>query len=269
MKSAVVFSVSIFNSSKAWMIDRWLEVLETTFADADVFVGINPDTCNEVYNKILSSKHQNLVVSVVPRELYCESDASGTQAALKAMRMRTKEPYKNVWFAHTKGGVNDRQDRFEYYLNEFLSKRTEIEALLDRNPSIGVYGHYGVGQSADGHTQWKTLDHLEFDHGEMPIVQNIPFDELKYTHVNWSYVETFYVIKGSVVSWFLKKAPDSYFKTRIKNRWYGEVVFPWLSSRFGLYPYVKHGVSHFSPVDLNITTKEWEKENGLHFDILT
>ena len=247
-------------------MDKWLERLEKDFSDCEVYFGINPKTHQTVIDKILKSNLKS-VVAFVKDENYCESDASGTQVALQALKAQGGR-HDYYWFIHTKGGVNQRQERFQYYLDEFLGKREETEAFLQRNPYIGSYGHYGVGQSADGVTQWKTLSHLEFDHGNIPIVQNINFEKLTCTHVNWSYVETFYIIKGELINWMVDKADDTYFGKRIRNRWYGEVVLPWLASRAGLYPYVKYGLSQFAQVDLNLTTKEWEKENNLQFNIV-
>jgi hypothetical protein len=277
MNTAVIFSVTIFDEKRSWMIDKWIDALNTHFSDCDVYIGINPGTCKSVQEKLILLKPNfKYIAGFVKDELYAESDASAYQKALQTVKgmnndlkfsqaMGFKNHYDRYWFIHTKGGVNERQERFEYYLNEFVSKRKEIDTFLDSNPHIGSYGHYGVGQSADGVTQWKTLNHLEFDHGNIPIVQNIPFDRLNSTHINWSYVETFFVLKGDAVNWLLEKADDSFFNTKIKNRWYFEVVFPWLSSRFGLYPYVKYPTSQFAPIDLNIATKEWEEENHLHF----
>lgn len=264
MKTAVIFSVTVFDENRAWMIDKWIDQLKTYFSDCDIYIGINPGTHDNVYQKILNCDLKNLCISVAGQQLYCESDASGYQVALKMVKAQKKQ-YDRYWFIHTKGGVNHRQDRFEYYLNEFLGKKPQITSFLDANPHIGSYGHYGVGQSADGVTQWKTLNHLEFDHANIPIVHNIPYDKLTCTHINWSYVETFFIMNGSPVNWLLEKADDNYFNTKIKNRWYFEVVFPWLSSRYGLYPYVKNGISQFSQIDLNITTRGWETENHLHF----
>jgi hypothetical protein len=276
MNTAVIFSVTIFDESRAWMFDKWIDMLNEHFSDADVYIGVNPGTCDSVANKVteLKPKFKHIYRFVKP-ELYAESDASGYQRGLEVAKWIRdenrqqahgfKNHYDRYWFIHTKGGVNIRFDRFEYYLNEFVAKRKEIDAFLDLNPHIGSYGHYGVGQSADGVTQWKTLNHLEFDHGNIPVVENKPFDKLTTTHINWSYVETFFVMNGKPVNWFLEKADDTYFNTKIKNRWYFEVVFPWLSSRFGLQPYVKYGISQFSPHDLNLLTREWEKENGLSF----
>lgn len=265
MKIAVIFSVTIFDPERAWMMDKWVEALNKDFSDADFYFGVNPGTNQTVVDKLLRGL-PNLHGEYVKPELYCESDASAYQAALKALK-RTGKKYDYYWFIHTKGGVNIRYDRFEYYLNEFVGKRKEIEEFLLKNPSVGSYGHYGVGQSADGHTQWKTLNHLEFDHAHVPIVENVKTNPLSCTHINWSYVETLFIMKGDPVNWLIENASDDYFNTKIRNRWYFEVVFPWLSSRFGLYPYVKYPLSQFAPIDLNITTKEWERENGLSITI--
>lgn len=260
--NAVIFSVSIFSEYKSWMIDRWISALKDKFNECDIYVGINPDTHVSVIDK-LKSCGLNMKISLVNRDLYCESDASGTQAALLEAK-RSNKKYEYFWFMHTKGGVNERIDRFEYYINQFLLKRSEIELFLNQNPRIGSYGHYGVGMSVDGVTQWRTLDHNEFDHANIPIVNNaIRIDPLLYSHINWSYVETFYVLHGKAINWLLENANDAYFNTKIKNRWYGEVVIPWLPSRMGMIPYVKYPVSNFSSVSLNIGTEEWIRENNI------
>lgn len=269
MKTAVIFSVAIFEESKGWMMDEWLVMLASKFAGCDIYIGLNPGTHKSIMEKIAATDLP-IAVSFVQPDLYCGSDASGYQLALRILRS-THQVYDYYWFVHTKGGVNNRDDRFKYYLNEFVAKRDEIEPFLIQNPHVGSYGLHGSKQSADG-SQWKTYgDRDGTDHGGFPIAKNVvPFDKLTCTHVNFSYLETFFVLKGDVVNWFIEKADESYFTTKIQNRWYFEVVFPWLSSRFGLYPYVKNGINEISVADSNPITDEWKKENALTFpDIIT
>lgn len=255
MNTAVVFSVTIFKQELVNSIYEWLQVFESKFKNCDFYIGVNYGTNQKVIEILKTTKiNKNIIVS--PQELYATSDASAYQAALYGLKKSGKK-YDYYWFGHTKGGVNPRQERRKYYTSEFFGKREEIEIEISEN-NPGVYGLNAITQSADGVTQWKDLS-VSSDHGGMPIVQNINFDRLNYEHINISLVETFFVMKGELVNWFIRNAKDEWYFTKIQDRYYFEVVFPWLASRYGMGTYVKNK-KDFLNHSINIPKMQFSKK---------
>lgn len=243
MKTAVIFSVTIFSDSLVPSMDEWLNVFEQKFKDCDFYFGINHGTNPAVLEKIKNSS-LNKSITVSPQELYATSDASGYQAALFDLKESNKE-YDCYWFGHTKGGVNPRADRRRYYITEFFSKREQIEREILEN-DVGVYGLHAVHKSANGVTEWKNYPRSS-DHGGIPLVENVSVDGLLHEHVNISFVETFFVMDGKPINWFVKNAKNEWFFSKIQDRWYFETVFPWLASRYGMSTYLKNQTDFLTP----------------------
>ena len=148
------------------------------------------------------------------------------------------------------------------YLKNLYSNRISIEDLFRSNAYLGSYALRGVSKSA-ANDVWSEFnrDHV------VEICSNKIFDQLQYDHVNWSYIETMYVIKGNLVDTFLRLATDDYFNTKILEPCYFEVIFPWISSRCGYFPYIKTSECFFGNADLNKITSDWIVKNNLnHLD---
>lgn len=250
-RSVVLFANCIFQPHKARVTQKIMDTLAIHFRDCKVYIGINPGTVQESRDVITRSS-LDVTVTDVSSALYNTSDASAYQAALYTLSQQP-ERYEYYWFMHSKGGVNDSENRLDYYTQELLGRRKEVEAYLDAHPEVGCYGLHGIHQSADGVTQWCDYN---IDH-HFPICENRPVEPFIYNHVNWSYIETFYVIRGSVINAFLECVPKEFFTTKIENRWFFETVPPWLASRYGLLPYVKYKMGWFWNVDLGAITDNW------------
>jgi hypothetical protein len=243
MQAAVIFSVTIFSDALIYTIDEWLKIFESKFKDCDFYFGVNSGTKKEVIDKIKAAKINKIIIKS-PLELYATSDASGFQAALFALKNERKK-YDYYWFGHTKGGVNPRESRRKYYISEFFNQRDIVEKeFLEKN--IGVYGLHAVYKSSDNATYWDNYSDF-FDHGNIPIASNINFSDLTYEHVNTSFVETFFIINGKALNWFIETAKDEWFFKKINNRYYFETVFPWLASRYGMSTYIKNRKDFLNP----------------------
>ena len=119
------------------------------------------------------------------------------------------------------------------YLSNLFRNRSNIETLFQQYDMLGSYALRGVSRSAGNHA-WNTFNR---DH-HIGICSNEIFDDFKYTHVNWSYIETMYVINGKIVESFLKSTSDDFYNTRILEPCYFEIIFPWIVTRCGYFPYV-------------------------------
>lgn len=258
MKTCVIYAASIFDSSKMNVIYDFFNSFKTHFSDADFYIGVNWSSLPNLENVIESFGLTTKMTRVPEERLYTKTDASAYQAALRLLR-DSGNKYDVYWFAHTKGGVNHRPEVRDLYFNEMFGKRKEIESMFEKYPKLGSWGIRGNSISAAG-VEWNKYN---VDCG-FPICQNAknitPFN---YTHVNWSYIETMYVLKKEAVEAYLLNQPDTFYTTPL-NPWYFETVMPWVPSRCGYFPYVKIKRDFWERCDLTDITKEWIKENNLN-----
>src|ERR1035437_3390636 len=261
MKSCVIFAASIFDSSKMNVLRDFCLSFKKNFSDCDFYIGINSGTVPNLRDTISEYFGRdggiNNIASFVTPDLYTNSDASAYQAALRVVR---KLKYDCYWFIHTKGGVNSRDDIRQMYLNEMLEKRKEIEDMFEKYPQLGSWGIRGNSISAAG-VKWNEYN---VDSG-VPICGNVKLPPFNYTHVNWSYIETLYVLKGEPVENYLTAQSDEFFKTKL-SPWYFETVMPWVPSRCGYFPYVKTKRDFWNKCELTDITKQWIDENKLSLE---
>jgi hypothetical protein len=255
MKSCVIFAASIFNSSKMNVLREFCLSFKEHFSDADFYIGINTDSIQNM-EKEIEQYGLNCKMRRVPGDLYTKTDASAYQTALQLLKESNKY-YDIYWFAHTKGGVNSRDTERKMYLDNMISKRKEIEDMFEKYPQLGSWGIRGNSISAAG-VEWKNYD----VDSNIPICKNVVFPPFNKTHVNWSYIETLYVLKKEPVEAFLAMAPYEFFTTKL-NPWYFETVMPWIAPRCGYFPYVKIKRDFWDKCDLTDITKEWINENNL------
>lgn len=257
MKSCVIFAVSIFDSSRLFVLHEFLNKFKTSYSDCDFYIGINYNSIQEVED-IIKSYGLNTVLKRLPNhELYCGSDASAYQQALKALKESNKS-YDLYWFAHTKGAVNDRPAERDMYLTQLFSNRFQIETLFKTYDYLGSYALRGVSRSA-GRLEWATYNK---DH-DVEICVNSITKKLPSTHVNWSYIETMYVLNSHSVKTFLSLTSDLFYTTKILEPCYFETVFPWISTRCGYFPYVLQPDCFFGERNLKDITAEWISQNNL------
>jgi hypothetical protein len=257
MKSCIIFAVSVFNTSRLYVLHEFLTMFKSNFSDCDFYIGINYNSCLEI-EEIIKTYDLNVVMERLERsELYCGSDASSYQLALKLLK-KSKKSYNLYWFAHTKGAVNDRPYERDMYLNHLFANRTRVEQAFKEYDRIGSFGLRGVSRSA-GQLQWSTYNK---DH-EVDICSNIIDNKLPYTHVNWSYIETMYVINKQSIETFLSLTTDLFYTTKIEEPCYFETVFPWIATRCGYFPYVHQSECFFGERNLVDITYDWMIENDL------
>ena len=256
-RSCVVFAVSIFNSDKLFVLREFLDTFKLKYPECDYYVGINYGSIPEV-ETVITEYNLNVIVSRVQDEsLYCGSDASAYQAALALLKASGNQ-YSVCWFAHTKGAVNDRPVERSMYLRELFGERVNVEQMFQTYNQMGSYALRGVSSGAAG-DNWAVFNHDHY----IKICSNDVYGELKYKHTNWSYIETMYAIKGEAIQVFLKNTPDEFYTTKIQDPCYFEIIFPWVASRCGYFPYIKNSRCFWGTIDLKDITKKWIEENNL------
>jgi hypothetical protein len=235
-----------------------MDTFKEHFSDADFYIGINYGSHLLVEPIIESYGLSTNITRLENEDLYCGSDASAYQLALKNLKQSSKK-YDIYWFCHTKGSVNSRRYERSLYISELFSKRYDIELMFQNNSMLGSYGLRGVSSGAAG-DQWMSFNN---DH-DIEICSNKKYDSLQYNHINWSYIETMYVIKKEAVESFLKLTTDKFYDEKIKDKCYFEISFPWIASRCGYFPYIKQNICFWGHKDLKNITEEWINENNLY-----
>jgi len=256
MKTCVIYAASIFDVTKLNVVDDFFSMFKTHFHDADFYIGINyssiPTLEDEIRKHGLNCQFRRLENA----NLYTKTDASAYQIALQLLR-ESGNTYDIYWFAHTKGSVNAREGVRSLYFDEMFSQRKVIEDMFEKNPLLGSWGLRGNSISAAG-VEWKNYNVDLY----VPICVNVLNPPFNYTHINWSYIETLYVLKKEAVEAYLKVLPEQFFNNTL-NPWYFETVMAWVPSRCGYFPYVKIKKDFWERCDLTTITKQWIDENKL------
>jgi len=256
MKNCVLFAAGIADSDKVYIIDELITAVKINLLSADYFVGINADSypgTSESIHKYISP----VAYGTVPASLNLRSDASAFQLALRLLKESGRR-YDLYWFIHTKGGFHGRNDRRKLYIDRFIGKADEIADMFLEFPGLGSYGLHGVTSGSSG----RSWNNYNTDH-VTDICGNIPHDRFRHAHVNWSYIETFYALRGEAINHFLEITPDSFYDSRIGDICYFETVIPWIPSRMGLFPYVETRKCFRKKGNLNQMTRQWIRENNL------
>lgn len=251
--SCIIFSVTILSKDREFVLRRFLETFKSKFKDSDFYIGINPGSLDNTED-IINEYKLNPQIARADSSLYNNSDASAYQSALKLLYNSGKQ-YSNYWFVHTKSGVNSHSDYLrEWYIDNFLNKRENIETVLS-NKDIGSYGILGLEYDSNRH-------YNETD-TEISLWENNTSNELPYTHANFFYIHTLYVLTHGPMEKFFKLITDSWFNSKL-DRYYFEGIFPFIVSRSGYFPYLENGIS-MNGINLNSYQIDWLKTNQLEY----
>ena len=252
-KSCVIFACTILSEDRVPVLLEFLDGFKKDFLDCDFYIGINPSPVEVLEELITDSNIEVKGMARVAEDLYTESDASAYQLALK-LASESNTSYDNYWFIHTKGSVNTHSDYLRiWYLTNFLSDRSNIESFLNERTGVGSYGMLGVAYSPHN-------TYLEQDVG-IPLFENIITEALPYTHANFFYIHSLYVIKGHIVDKFIQLIASTWFTSKL-NSYYFEGIFPFIVSRLGYYPYVSNEID-MNGHSLLESNNSWLSENDL------
>jgi len=106
MKSCIIFSCSIFDTTRLFVLHQFMQTFKKHYSDCDIYIGINPGSVPTVIN-IIDSYNLNTIIEHVPIHMYSESDASGYQSALhkllsviqSVINIFKSAPLQLSWFA--------------------------------------------------------------------------------------------------------------------------------------------------------------------------
>lgn len=248
----IIFSCTIFSEDRIFVLRRFLETFKLIYSDTDIYIGINHGSLYNIED-IISEYQLNTISSRSNALLYSKSDASGYQVALKLLLESNKE-YDYYWFVHTKSGVNLYSDYLrEWYIDNFLSDRQNVEMFLNNYDDIESYGMLGLEYIPD-----KIYNETDT---EIDLFKNNITDELPYTHSNFFYLHTIYVLTHKPISVFFKLITNVWFESKL-DTYYFEGVFPFIVSRLGYFPYVSNRIDN-NGGDILKLNKKWIDDNHL------
>lgn len=279
MKNCFLISFFLPTKESVTILDDILSRLEVNFSDLTIFMGINPSPFLEEGVKVIESHNKiKFYYSEVPKNLVCDSDASGYQTALKLLKDSDKS-FDLYWFIHSKAITSNRNQEREFMLNDFIGNKEKIESLFIENNFIGSYGDMLIqlGTLKKGHKfSTPTISGNYLD----------KFYDFKIkTPFEYFYAKTFFVIRGEIINDFIVKCDPSFFNNYLNiynekntDRYFFERDFIRLVDKMGyivLGRVVSNGISDNRWG--NISTEEsnrryleeivlWLEENDLKLD---
>lgn len=253
MKSCIIFACTIISEHRLIVLHKFLNSFKEQFSNCDIFVGINSVSLSSIEDIINDSELNIVYMNRCKEDMYSHSDASAYQEALRGL-YNSKKKYDKYWFIHTKSGVNEYSSYLrDWYLNNFLGNRNYIEHFINTNLGIGSYGMLGL--EFDENRNYHETD------CEIDIFKNTLTKKLPYTHANFFYIHSIYVIDNKPMKLFLKLISEDWFNTKL-DRYYFEGVFPFIVSRSGYFPYLENRYS-CSFIDLQPYIEKWIEDNNL------
>jgi hypothetical protein len=253
-KSCIIFACTILTDDRLFVLDELLTSFKNNFADADIYIGINPGSIDAV-ETVIEGYGLNTITARAPIDLYTLSDASAYQVALQLAK-DSANTYDSYWFVHTKGGVNSYSDYLRYwYINNLLDERSNVEAFLTSNPDFGSYGLLGTEANQTNISETNQTD------VELLIFSGNCTEQLPCTRINFFYIHSIYVIKGEIIDKFFSLVTNKWFNSKL-DRYYFEGVFYFIVSRLGYFPYLDNRTS-MNGIDLKKCLEVWINENNL------
>lgn len=207
----------------------YLKTLRRYHAETDIYMGINHGSSPAWMERVRQSGLK-IAYGLVPKARHINSDAAGFIEALRLLK-QSAEHYDTIWFAHTKGAsynnFNRSRSTRNYYEQHFWSQQERMEQVLLSEPATGLVASKIMINRAQLHN----------DHSDR-LAEFYPFP---FRSIGYFVVETFYVMRGSVVHEFLDRCPASFFNQNLVDdlgfdRWFFEAVFVSICDRMGCEP---------------------------------
>lgn len=268
--SCVIFSVGVVTSDKLIVLREFLDTLKRYYTNTKVFIGVNINAHPDV-EAIISEYNLNCEVERLKDEsLYLAGDPAGYQLALK-MFFNSTDKFDVIWFMHTKGGHNPRNNERKLYLEQFYPRKEYIENKFKELPKLGVYGYRGIKYDlVRKHPYLKSKKDILNER----LVQDIWTDGtsklFKYGICPMLVIETMFAMKAEIMYKFLEEYPE-FLHTPMNKltqeqelRYYFEgEICNFIPTRMGYYPAVIERNLYFGEGDALPLVREWISDNNL------
>jgi hypothetical protein len=157
----------------------YIDTIFNNLKDFDLFVGVNPKSCDE-WVSYLEQSHISFHVSTSPTVI--DSDVTGFMAALELYK-KSKNTYLDVWFTHSKGtsypSLKFSEGYRKYLEYNFWCKQNEVREHISQN---------GVGLLS--------TDIIEHNNPSIDNILNGMYD-FKINNIGFYVPNTFYVTDTS------------------------------------------------------------------------
>lgn len=207
----------------------YLEQLQQHFADSHIFLGVNPRSDPAWEPRLLQAGLD--IEFCRPRPGSGDYwDASSFHAALSRFA-ESREDYRLIWMAHTKGGSQDAIAKYQdvlYFLDRRFWQRRETLTAAFTDERVGVaaarFSPWSIGTSEP----------------EMAALQRVY--RAGYAPLGLHAKETFYVMRGDIVRRFCNDVLPEFFSVDLgllgASRYFFEVAFPSIASMQGYEPFI-------------------------------
>lgn len=214
MNNCFIISFFLPTKESTLILDGIINKLETRFNNLTIFIGLNPSPFLEEGIKIIEKYEKiKIIYGVTPKNLVCDSDASGYQTALKLLK-NSEKTFDLYWFMHSKAITTNRHEERNYIFNDFMNNKEMIESLFEKNDFIGSYGDMLIQLATlkEGHkfsTPTESGNYLDKFYN---FKIKIPFE--------YFYAKTFFVVRGNIINNFIKNCQESFFNDYLNiNNW--------------------------------------------------
>ena len=264
MSSCVLFAAGVNADDKLYVLREYVEMLQRNFSDCDIYAGINFGAHSSTESILEDAGLQITYERLEDESFHVTSDASSFQLALKLM-MQSHKQYDVVWFVHTKGGHNSRDNIRQLYMDGFFPKRQYIEQKFAELEHLGVFGYRA------GHYNWNNEENDKClgvsDRLIRDIWDGIPTETMPHTFCKYIVIETMFAMRSEILHRFVAAYPE-FFDTQINKfptgRWFIELeLCNIIPTRMGYYPTVFYDFDNHLLKDLQFTIDDWIEQNKL------
>jgi len=257
-KSCIILGVSIEADTKLYVLHEILTMIKLQYSDCKVFIGINYG-CNNLVETIIDSYGLDSTYErLLDQSLHTGSDDSAYQLALKLFYADPTQ-YDVCWFVHTKGGFNSRDVERHTYINDFFSRRNEIETKFQKHEYLGVYG-YRAGEYWVDKTNpvapHITNSFMRALWSDEPIIDDFTCE---FCHV--IIVETMFALNAKLMYKFLNRY-SNFFDTKLRRYFFECEISNFLSTRSGYYQGIVKG-NWSNGLSMQPMINEWISKNQL------
>jgi hypothetical protein len=226
MKNCFILAATIQSEDKLYVLTEILNTIKLHFSDCKIFVGINYDSLPQIESMIDSYNLDCTYSRLTDEGLYSYGDESAYQVALNLM-INDGEVFDLCWFMHTKGGHNNRDFERGLYLNNFFTKRSEINAKFEANEYLGSYGYRCMPFGLDPNNPVDLSDNFMYD-----FWNSSPSNLFKYSHCPVLLIETIFCMRASLVYKFIEVYPN-FLHTKLRKYFFECEFCNFLPTRLG------------------------------------
>ena len=191
--------------------NKYLPFIKDNFNDCDIYCGFN-FTDILIQNTIINQL--NIYESGQQKDdLIVRSDASGYQKALELLKNSNKR-YDRYYFIHNKTVTMHYPYQYIYF-KDFCEERLAYDNFLNAHPEYG------------GFCKYYRNDRLDVK-GSSGII-SFDFNQEKIKPILW--LDTLYIINGSIINRFLDEVQEDFFTTPM-NLWMFGQFFPTIIDKY-------------------------------------